>query len=332
MRKKWVLLFMFTVLMAFAAACGGENEETSGGNENKRADAKETETDETLSGTVSIDGSGTVYPLMSAIAEDFMLNEEENVSVEVSRAGTSAGMQKFIQGETDFSNASREIKDEEVTELEANGIESKEFKLALDGLTIVTHPNNDWATEMTEEEIKTLFVTGNIADDDVILWSDIRAEWPDEEINFYGPNENHGTYEFFVEEIIEEQELVQTINLQQEYSTLVSLISEDENAIGFFGYGYYANNTDKLNAVNIDFGNGPVEPSLDTIAEDGDYAPFTRPVFTNIRIDAIQEKPQVKAFAEYVFEKAGEFAGETGFAPLPAEELEESLAFIREIE
>ncbi|SDZ03620.1 phosphate transport system substrate-binding protein [Evansella caseinilytica] len=322
--KKALLSLSIAALTVFAAACGSD-EEGSG----NQAGASGGE----LSGSVVIDGSGTVYPLMARIADEFMSTEEENVSVEVSRSGTSAGMKKFVVGETDFSNASRPIKEEELAELDENGIESEEFKVALDGLTLVINPENDWATEMTEEEIKTMFVTGKIKADDDVLWSDIRSDWPAEKINFYGPNENHGTYEFFVETILEEQELVEGINLQQEYSTLVSLVSEDKYGIAFFGYGYYANNDDKIAAVAIDFGNGPVAPSLDTIAEDGPYAPFTRPVFTNLSIDAAKEKEQVKAFAEYVFSKgAAEFAGETGFAPLPEEELQESLELIQAID
>ncbi|WP_236785118.1 PstS family phosphate ABC transporter substrate-binding protein [Alteribacter salitolerans] len=334
--KKFGLSVLAAGFMVVAAACGGGEEEGNTGDaaadSNGSSDETTEEANEDLSGSVAIDGSGTVYPLMARIAEEFMVNEQQGVSVEVSRAGTSAGMQRFVNGETDLSNASREIRDTEIEELEANGIESQEFKVALDGLTIVTHPENDWAIDLTEEEVKEMFVTGNFADDDVVMWSDIRDEWPDEEINFYGPNENHGTNEFFVQEIIEEQDLVDTINLQQEYSTLVNLISEDENGIGFFGFGYYANNTDKLNAVSIDFGDGPVEPSLDTIAEDGDYAPFTRPVFTNLSINSAQEKPEVKAFAEYIMQVANDFAGETGFAPLPEEELQEQLEQIQAID
>ncbi len=309
--------------MVVTAACGG-NENTAGGDSNTNS-SKTNNNDsssEELSGTVIIDGSGTVYPLMSRIAEEYMVEEQEGVSVEVSRGGTSAGMSRFVAGETDLSNASREIREEELAELEENGIETQEFKVALDGLTIVIHPDNDWASDMTEEEIKTMFVTGNYADDDNVMWSDIRSDWPNEPVNFYGPNENHGTHEFFVEEIIEEQDLVDTINLQQEYSTLVNLISEDEHGIGFFGYGYYANNTDDLQAVAIDFGDGPVAPSLETIAEDGDYAPFTRPVFTNLSYNSAREKAEVKDFAEYVFTVTNQFAEETGFAPLPEDELE----------
>ena len=114
-----------------------------------------------------------------------------------------------------------------------------------------------------------------------------------------GPNENHGTYEFFYENILDKQDLVSTVNLQQDYSTLVNLVSEDKNGIAFFGFGYYVNNQDKLGAVNVDFGNGAVEPSLETIAEDGDYADFTRPVFTYLNVNNAKEKPQVLDYAIY---------------------------------
>lgn len=327
--KKYSLTIMMAGLMVFTVACGeeeGDASNASNANSNNSNDGKE------LSGTVSVDGSGTVYPLMARLAEEYMTSEQPGVSVEVGRAGTSAGMKKFIAGETDLSDASREIKVEEQEALDEAGIESKEFKVALDGMTFVLHPDNDWATEMTAEEVTDVFVTGKYADDDNVLWSDVRDEWPDEEINFYGPNENHGTYEFFVETLIDEQNLVEGINLQQEYSTLVELVSEDENALGFFGFGYYTNNDDKLGVVEVDFGEGPVAPSLDTIAEDGEYGPFTRPVFTNLSLNSAREKEEVKDFAEFIFTAANDFAGETGFAPLPEAELAEYLAEVQSIE
>jgi phosphate transport system substrate-binding protein len=172
---------------------------------------------------------------------------------------------------------------------------------------------------MTQEEVLSMFVSGTYKADDAVLWSDIRSEWPAEEIHFYGPNENHGTYEFFYENLLDEQPMVVTANLQQEYSTLVDLVSKDQNAIAFFGFGYYASNTDKLTAVKIDFGSGAVEPTLETIGEDLPYAPFTRPVFTYVNLVYAKEKPQVLDFAMYVVspEGAARLAGENGFAPYP---------------
>ncbi|MBN2828039.1 MAG: hypothetical protein JXQ26_08610, partial [Tissierellales bacterium] len=164
-----------------------------------------------------------------------------------------------------------------------------------------------------------MYLAGTYRADDKVLWSDIRPEWPAEEVKFFGPNENHGTYEFFYEVILGKQDMVTTANLQQEYSTLVDLVSKDVNAIAFFGFGYYVNNQDKLTAVKVDFGSGPVAPSLDTIGEDLPYAGFTRPVFTYLNAKYAAEKPQVLDFAKYVVssEGAAKLAGENGFAPLP---------------
>lgn len=306
-----IKIIMVSIALLILGACGGGNNNGAGGG---------------LDGSVVIDGSGTVFPLMSKLAEDYMINEQENVSVEVSRAGTSAGFKKFLVegGGTDFNDASRKIKEDELTKAEELGIKVKELKVALDGITIVVNKENDWATELTQQEVVDIF----LASAGKKNWSDVREGFPNEPIKRYGPNENHGTYEFFWETIMKEQDLVEGINLQQDYATLVDLVSKDRNAVAFFGYGYYASNTDKLNAIKIDFGNGPVEPTLDTIKEDGAYAPFTRPVFTYLNEGLAQEKPQVLDFAIYVMKNAETAAADTGFAPLPAEELQTSVDYL----
>lgn len=324
MLKKIFMLLLIAALMVSVVACGGGNDQLTDNTPNQNEVENETDDGAALEGAVIIDGSGTVYPLMAHIAEEYMTNVQSKVSVQVGRAGSSAGFKKFIPGELDFADASREIKSEEVAELEAQGLKMGEdvleFKVALDGLTMVINKENDWATEMTKEEVIDMYLSGKHKEDDKVLWSDIRPDWPQEEIKFYGPNENHGTYEFFYEVILGKQEMVKTANLQQEYSTLVDLVSKDKNAIAFFGFGYYVNNQDKLTAVKIDFGNGPVEPTLGTIGEDLPYAGFTRPVFTYLNARYAKEKPQVLDFAKYVVSPDGaqKLAGENGFAPLPA--------------
>lgn len=329
--KKFLLFLAVAALAVIMAACnsGKEDEEKpedATADDKKEEEVKEEDKkEEGLEGSVVIDGSGTVYPLMAKIAEEYMLNEQENVSVEVSRAGTSAGFKKFlVENGTDFNDASRQIKDEEAEEAKKLNIDVKELKVALDGLTFVINKENDWATEMTPEQLISIFK----ADGAVKKWSDINPEWPAEEIKPMGPNENHGTYEFFYEKILDKQDLVDTVNLQQDYSTLVNLVSEDKNGIAFFGFGYYTNNTDKLQAVSVDFGNGPVEPSLDTIAEDGEYADFTRPVFTYLNVNHAKEKPQVLDYAIYAVNNVNTFAGETGFAPIPDAEVQANIDFL----
>ncbi|WP_312460394.1 PstS family phosphate ABC transporter substrate-binding protein [Proteiniclasticum sp.] len=323
MNKKLMVIITSLTVVAMFAACGAKEEtpETPGTD----TPGTETPAEEELEGSVIVDGSGTVYPLMANIAENYMVNEQPGVSVQVGRAGSSAGLKKFIAGELDFADASRKIKDTEVQELEAAGKKMGEnvleIELAYDGLTMVINKENTWATEMTQEEIINMYISGKYKSDDKVLWSDIRAEWPKEEIKFFGPNENHGTYEFFYEVILDEQDMVSNVNLQQEYSTLVDLVSKDKNAIAFFGYGYYASNTDKLTAVKVDFGNGAVAPSLDTIGSDLEYAGFTRLVYTYLDLDKAKENPAILDYALYVIseEGASKLSGDNGFAPIPAE-------------
>jgi phosphate transport system substrate-binding protein len=313
--KRLIAIVCATLLLVGVLAGCGNNTDTDNANDTDTT----TQTAEKLDGKVIIDGSGTVYPLMANIAEEYMSNVQSGVSVQVGRAGSSAGFKKFIPGELDFSDASRKIKDEEAAAAKENGIEFMEIKVALDGLTMVINKENTWAKEMTKDEIINMYLSGKYKADDKVLWSDIRADWPKEEIKFYGPNENHGTFEFFHETILKKQDMVKTANLQQEYSTLVDLVSKDKNAIAFFGFGYYITNTDKLTAVKVDFGSGPVEPTLETIGEDLPYAGFTRPVFTYLNLNYAKERPQVLDFAKYVVSAEGckRLAGQNGFAPLP---------------
>ncbi len=299
--NKIKLSLMMVIIVIFSAACNGSEDKS-----------------------VVIDGSGTVYPFMAKMAENYMGTED--VSVEVSRAGTSAGFKKFlVEDGTDFNNASRHIKEEEVASADELGIDVKEMKVALDGLTFVINKENDWASELTQQEIIDIF----IASSGKKTWSDVRSNFPKEEIVTYGPNENHGTYEFMFEKILNEQDLPEGIKLQQDYSTLVDLVSKDKNAIAFFGFGYYINNTDKLTAVKVNFGNGAIEPSIDTIAEDGEYAPFTRPVYSYLNVNNAKEKPHVLDFAIYTMENSKKVATETGFAPSSDADIKASLDFLK---
>jgi len=328
MKKTGLLILVIVLVISMFAVTGctqqavTTNETTAKATETTKATETQKETEapaSKLEGTVIVDGSGTVYPLMANIAEEYMTNVQPDVSVQVGRAGTSAGFKKFIPGETDFSDASRKIKDEEAEGLKTNGIEYLEFKVALDGLTMVISNENTWAKEMKKEEIIDMYLSGKYKADDKVLWSDIRADWPAEEIKFYGPNENHGTYEYFYETILGKADMVKTANLQQEYSTLVDLVSKDKNAIAFFGFGYYVNNKDKITAIKIDFGSGPIEPTAETIGETLPYSGFTRPVFTYLNVNHAKEKPEVLDFAKYVVSLDGckRLSVANGFAPLP---------------
>jgi phosphate transport system substrate-binding protein len=322
-KRKLSLIFIAALLVLSTVACGQASAAPSSPASTAQA-APAAPAAPKLSGPVIVDGSGTVYPLMANLAEEYMTTKQEDVSVQVGRAGSSAGLKKFIAGELDFADASRKIKDEEIAQLAEKGLKMgenvMEIKLAYDGLTIVINKENTWAAEMTKEEIISMFLSKSYKADDKVLWSDIRSTWPAEEVKFFGPNENHGTYEFFYESMLKKKDFVANINLQQEYSTLVDLVSKDKNAIAFFGFGYYVTNTDKLTAVKVDFGNGPIEPKLETIGEDLPYAGFTRLVYTYLNLDYAKQKPQVLDYAKYVVspEGAAKWAGDNGFAPLPA--------------
>ncbi|MGM9929703.1 MAG: PstS family phosphate ABC transporter substrate-binding protein [Bacillus sp. (in: firmicutes)] len=308
--KRSIVAATMIASLALVTACGSD---TDSGNESNG-------NNEALSGAVTIDGSSTVYPIMEAVSEEYML-EQPDVQVSVGFSGTGGGFKKFIAGETDMSNASRLIKDEEAEQLEANGVEYTEFELAKDGISIVVNKDNDWVDYLTVDELKALWVDNG----ETKLWSDIREGWPAEEVKFYSPGTDSGTFDYFNEVILEEQTIVQTnLTLSEDDNTLVTGVSGDANAIGFFGYAYYAENQDQLKIVPIDNGNGAVEPNNETI-EDGSYSPLSRAVYTYVSNESVAEKSQVADFVQFTLENAGELAGEVGYVSLPEEKYEEAL-------
>lgn len=292
------------------AACGGGTEEGSQAQENGSATAGEVE------GSVSGDGSSTVAPIMEGIVEEYA-GAQPGVQVQVGVSGTGGGFEKFMQGETDFSNASRPIKEEEIAALEEAGLDYTEFLLAYDGLSVVVSQENDWVEDLTVEDLKKLWVE----DGSVKKWSDINPEWPDEEVVFYAPGTDSGTFDYFNEVILEDEDLVSSATLSEDDNTLVQGIQADPNAIGFFGYAYYVANKDTLKVVKID----GVEPTNETI-ESGEYSPLSRPLFTYVSNDSASENEAAYDFFEYALENAGAMAEAVGYVALPEEEYEKGLA------
>ena len=319
--KNWKFKMASTILGSalILGACGSETEE---GNADTGTDVEETETDTAgdesaaLEGSVSGDGSSTVAPIMEGIVEEYA-GDQPGVQVQVGVSGTGGGFEKFIQGETDFSNASRPIKEEETASLEEAGVDFTEFLLAYDGLTVVVSQENDWVEDLTVEDLKKLWVE----DGSTKKWSDINPEWPDEEVVFYSPGTDSGTYDYFNEVILEEEDLVSSATLSEDDNILVQGIQADPNAIGFFGYAYYVANQDTLKAVTI----GGVEPNNETI-ESGEYEPLSRPLFTYASNSAIAEDEAVYDFMEYTLENAGAMAEAVGYVALPQEEYDKGLA------
>ncbi|AKM19690.1 PstS family phosphate ABC transporter substrate-binding protein [Geobacillus stearothermophilus] len=313
--SKWKRLMLSSLLggtMMIAAACGGGN----GAQENEADSGSATKE---LSGEVIMDGSSTVYPIAEAAAEEYMM-EQPNVKVSVGASGTGGGFEKFTKGETDFSNASRPIKEEEKQAAADNGIEFQEFQLAYDGISVVVNKENDWVDYLTVDELKKMWTE----DGTVKKWSDIRPGWPDEEIKFFSPGHDSGTYDYFDEVILEGKELVKTAQLSEDDNILVRGVEGDQYAIGYFGYAYYLENKDKLKVVPIDGGNGPVEPTNETI-ETGKYTPLSRPLFTYVNVKSLKEKPQVYDYMEFLLETAGDLAEEVGYVRLPEEKYKEQL-------
>jgi phosphate transport system substrate-binding protein len=279
----------------------------------------------TLSGTVTIDGSSTVYPITELMAEEFQL-ANSGVQVPVAFSGTGGGFKKFCTGETDINDASRPIKAEDEGEglaCEANDIEYVELQVAIDGLTVVVNPENDFATCLTVEELAAIYGPDS---PEHLLWSDVRDGFPDEEVQRFMPGADSGTFDYFPEVINGEVDAATTFATQNEDDNqLVTGVAGDTHAISFFGYAYFVENTDKLKAVEVDGGDGCVAPTEESI-NDNSYAPLSRPLFIYPDGGKAQERPELKAFVDYYLANTLEFSAEVGYIALPEDLLAEEVA------
>lgn len=287
------------------------------------SDAAATTTpDETSTlGAIAIDGSSTVYPLTDEIAKEYLFehrNDPQGVpDIVVNFSGSSAGFRAFCAGETDISNASRPINQEEIDTCAANGIEFVELPVALDALTVVVHPDNEWADSITLEELRTLW--GPEAEEAITEWSQVRSDWPAEEVQLYGPGADSGTFDYFTEVVMGDSGESRTDYFDSEDDTdLVLSIKDDPNALGYFGYAYFEENQTRLKPVAIDSGNGPVLPSIETVM-DGSYQPFTRPLFIYVNRERAEENPVLNDFVSYYMENARNVVQVVGYVPLPDE-------------
>ena len=259
-----------------------------------------------LEGSVKIDGSSTVYPVTQAMAEEFSYAYPD-VRVTVGVSGTGGGMEKFTIGETDINNASREIKPSEVDKAEKNGIEFSRFTVASDGITVVINPANDWAENMTVEELQMIWKPNS----SVETWSDVRPEWPDEEIELYGPGADSGTFDYFTSVIVgAESESRADYTASEDDNVLVQGVSGSKYALGYFGYAYYEENQNKLKSVAV---NG-VKPSSKTI-ENGKYKPLSRPLYIYVNNESVK-RPVVEEFLKFYFENGKELIPMVGYVPL----------------
>ena len=293
------------------SACGGQTQASGGSGGNGSGG---------VSGEVVVDGSSTVQPLTSAAGELFA-EQEPGVNVSVATSGTGGGFEKFCQGQTDISDASRPIKDEEKAICEKNGITYSELHVATDALTVVVSKDNDFVDCLTTDELKTMW--GPQAEDKVTTWKQVNAEFPDEPLELYGPGTDSGTFDYFTDEINGEEGVSRTdYNASEDDNVIVQGVSGSANALGYFGYTYFEENADALKAVEIDSGAGCVAPSAEA-AQDGTYAPLARPLFIYVSNNAAAEKPQVKAFIDFYATNDADIAEAAQYIPLNDEQRSE---------
>jgi phosphate transport system substrate-binding protein len=310
---------------AFAVgACssgGGTSAAPSGASsEPSTSSAPESSAPAALSGTVTIDGSSTVYPITEAVAEEFQL-ANSGVQVPTAFSGTGGGFKKFCTGETDINDASRPIKADDEGEglaCEANGIEYVELQVAIDGLTVVVNPANSFASCLTTEELAKIYGPDSPKN---LMWSDVRADFPAQPVNRFMPGADSGTFDYFTEEINGETDAAtQNATQSEDDNVLVTGVSGDQNGIAFFGYAYYVENKDKLKAVGIDGGSGCVEPTEATI-NDGSYTPLSRPLFIYPDVKKAQERAELKAFVDFYLANTSALSAEVGYIAMPDDKL-----------
>jgi phosphate transport system substrate-binding protein len=274
----------------------------------------------TLSGEIVSDGSSTVGPLTQAVAEEFY-GQAPNVQISVDISGTGGGFKRFCAGETDVQNASRAIEEDEIVVCAENGVDWYEFEVAYDGLTVVTNTENTWLTCITTDQLKQLWQKESPA----TTWADLTPEHPADTINLYGPGTDSGTFDFFVETILGEDDIREDFTPSEDDNVLVEGVAGDVNALGYFGLAYYEANEDVLTAVAVDNGDGNcVTPSPETV-QDGTYAPLSRPLYVYVKAESLQ-RPEVQEFVRFFLSEAPALAAEVGYVASPAETYAEDTA------
>ncbi|MGB3571009.1 MAG: PstS family phosphate ABC transporter substrate-binding protein [Phormidesmis sp.] len=276
---------------------------------------------------IAIDGSSTVFPITEAMAEEFM-SDNSDVSISVGVSGTGGGFKKFCAGETVISDASRPIKDTEIELCQAAGIEYTVIPVATDAITVVINPENDWASELSDEQLMTMWEPA--AEGTVTNWNQIDPSFPDAPLNLYGPGTDSGTFDYFTDEIVGEEGASRAdYTASEDDNVLVLGVSRDQNALGYFGLSYFLENQDQLKAVAIsseETEGEAIVPSPETIDS---YKPLARPIFIYVNNEALASRPEVKSFVEFYLNTAMEaednIISEVGYVPLDADAYMESL-------
>ena len=267
-----------------------------------------------MAGSVNTDGSSTVAPLTEAAA-DLFRDEEAGVNVSVATSGTGGGFKVFCAGETDISNASRAIKDEEAAECEAAGIEYTEIIAANDGLSVIVNPENDWAEDLTVEQLNKIW--GPEAEGEITNWNQVDSSFPDQAITLFGAGTDSGTFDYFTDAINGEEGAIRTdYSPSEDDNITIQGVSGDVGAIGFLGLSYVEENEGVIKAVAVD----GVMPSTETV-QDGTYTPLGRPLFIYVNNASYVEKEPVKAFVDFYVDNSLDIAERALFVPLTEEQV-----------
>jgi len=277
----------------------------------------------TLSGSIKIAGSSTVYPISVAIAEEFN-KLHPNVEIPIQSTGTGGGFKNFfIPGKTDINDASRPIKESELKAALENGIEPVEFQVATDAITIVVNPDANWIDNITIKELAHIWGPNNPA----MKWKDVNPSWPNEKIELYGPTSASGTFDFFTEVIVGKEGASRSdYQGTEQDNTIVQAVSGSKYALGYFGLAYYLENQGKLKALKVE----GIMPSIET-ARSGIYKPLSRPIFIYVNKNSLK-RPEVREFVRFYIEKtSSSLIKEIGYVPLTEEEMKNNLKKLEEI-
>jgi phosphate transport system substrate-binding protein len=307
--RRWAPRAAVAAAALVLVACGGGNDP-----QNTSAEGGGESTEAALSGQIVIDGSSTVFPLTSAAAELFQ-QENPDVQVSVGQSGTGGGFEKFCAGETDISDASRPIEEDEVAVCEQNGVTQDEFSIANDGLTVVVNAENDWATCLTVEQLNAIWAP----DSAISNWNQVDPSFPDEPLTLAGPGTDSGTFDYFTDVINGEEGASRTdYQASEDDNVIVKAVQGSPGAMGYLGYTYYEQNADTLKALEIDNGGGCVAPNPETV-QDGSYAPLGRQLYIYPSAEAL-ERPEVEAFVSFYIENIDQIVEAAGFIGLNDEQ------------
>ena len=267
--------------------------------------------------SIKIDGSSTVYPITKEIAAEYQASLKKPVEIEVKFSGTGGGFDKFCRGETDINNASRPIQLDEMEACNNSEVRYIELPVAFDALTVVVNPQNDWLDSITVEELDKIWSPD--AEGKITSWNQVRDTFPDRPLNLYAPGKDSGTYDYFTEAIVGKAGSSRSdVTESEDDDVLVRGVSQDPNALGYFGLAYYEQKANQMKAVAIDSGNDAVLPSVETV-EQAQYQPLSRPLFIYVNAASAQKNEALRQFIDFYLAQAPELVTEVGYVPLPEE-------------